>query len=194
MKLTRALTLTAALMLTGGIAEAVHVWEDPGGWWSGAMTYDTTTPLYTANELSLDGFGSLTAAERNIEHLFDTSIKGQNGHWGGGVGVNYFFTREIGIGGDMNIIANTHGNFVDQVAGSLIIRFPIDPSGFAPYVFGGGGRVTNPLWAWEGHAGVGIEYRLNPVVGIFSDARYMWVDNSNLSDRLMLRAGLRLVF
>ncbi|MEY2428165.1 MAG: hypothetical protein QOJ40_1050 [Verrucomicrobiota bacterium] len=201
MKLTRALTLTAALMLTGGIAKAVHVWEDPGGWWSGAMTDDPTTPLYTANELSLDGFGSYVAGQRGIEHIFETSIRGSRGAFGGGIGVNYFFTRELGIGGDMNILGSSGGNsvsrggnFVDQVAGSLILRFPIDPSGFAPYIFGGGGRLTNPGWSWEGHAGVGIEYRLNPVIGIFSDARYLWVDNSSLADRLYLRAGLRFVF
>jgi hypothetical protein len=194
MKLTKLITLTAALMLTGGAAKAVHVWEDPAGWWSSAVTYDTTVPLYTANELSLDAFGLLAAGERGIEHIFETRITGDRGRWGGGVGVNYFFTRELGIGGEADILANTDGNFVDQVNGSLFLRFPLDPSGFAPYIFGGGGRITNPLWAWEGHAGVGIEYRLNPVVGVFSDARYIWVDHAALSDRLMIRAGLRLVF
>lgn len=194
MKLTKVITLTAALMLTGGMAKAVHVWEDPGGWWGGATTYDTTTPLYTANELSLDGFGSYVAGQRGIEHIFETSIRGNRGRFGGGAGVNYFFTRVLGIGGDVNVVGNTGGNFIDQAAGSLILRLPIDPTGLAPYIFGGGGRVTNPVWAWEGHAGIGIEYRLNPVIGIFSDARYMWVDNSSLSDRLYLRAGLRFVF
>src|SRR5438132_3441778 len=93
MKLQKLITLTAALVATGGIARAVHVWEDPAGWWGSAMTYDTTVPLYTANELSLDGFGSLNAAERGIEHIFETRITGNRGYWGGGVGVNYFFTR-----------------------------------------------------------------------------------------------------
>ncbi len=194
MKLTKLITLTSALMLTAGMARAVHVWEDPAGWWGSATTYDTTVPLYTANELSLDAFGLYTAGERGIEHIFETRITGNRGVWGGGVGVNYFFTRELGIGGEADILANVPGNFVDQFNGSLILRFPLDPSGFAPYIFGGGGRVTNPLWAWEGHAGVGVEYRLNPVVGVFSDVRYIWVDNVNLTDRLMIRAGLRLVF
>jgi hypothetical protein len=192
MKLKKLLVLAAAVSLTGGMARAVHVWEDPGAWSSGVFVYDrANTPRFTASELSLDLFGSYTAGERKIEKLFETNIKGRNGNWGGGVGLNYFITREIGLGGDINM-GDNRGNLVDQALGSLILRWPFEAAGIAPYVFGGGGRDFDPTWEWVGHAGVGIEYRFNPATGIFLDGRYIWPDKS--SDRILLRAGLRLVF
>src|SRR5438067_12287272 len=117
MKLKRIVTFSAALMLTAGVARAVHVWEDPGAWGTTVISYGSTTPYYTANELSLDLFGSYVAAERHFTDLFDTNIR--HGNWGGGVGLNYFITREIGLGGDINIGKNG-GKFVDQALGSLI--------------------------------------------------------------------------
>ena len=134
-------------------------------------------------------FGSYIAPERRIEDLFKTNIR--HGDWGGGVGLNYFFTREIGIGGDINMPANG-GKLIDNAYGQLIARFPICDTGFAPYVFGGGGRQIEPSWQWEGHAGVGIEYRLNPGWGVFTDARYTWVKHT--TDQILFRAGLRFVF
>ena len=190
MKRNQIMMFTAALLLTAGTARAVHVWEDPQGWWGGHFTY-VETDKYTANELSFDAFGSYVAGERHLGNLFDTNIR--HGTWGGGVGLNYFFTHELGLGTDINIPDNG-GNFIDQVEGSLIARWPFEPSGFAPYIFGGGGRATQPVWEWTGHMGVGLEYRFNPVTGIFVDGRYVWHDKEGSSDRLLLRAGFRLVF
>jgi hypothetical protein len=62
----------------------------------------------------------------------------------------------------------------------------------APYVFGGGGRQFDPAWEWTGHAGVGMEYRFNPVTGVFVDSRYTWVKHT--SDEILFRAGVRFVF
>ena len=190
MKLKRIVTFSAVLMLTAGVARAVHVWEDAGAWGSTVFTYGGT-PLYTANELSLDLFGSYVAAERHFTDLFDTNIR--HGTWGGGVGLNYFITREIGLGGDINI-GDNGGKFVDQALGSLILRWPFEPTGWAPYIFGGGGRGFDPHWEWFGDLGVGIEYRLNPATGIFVDSRYMWHEKEGSTDRIFFRAGLRLVF
>jgi len=194
-------TTTAALLLAASAAMAQtttttttetttvsHMWTDPHAWWQNHWTAGTGD-RYTANELSLDFFGSYLAGQRKIEDIFKTNIR--HGVWGGGVGVNYFFTREIGIGGDI-IIPDDGGNFVNNIDGSLIARFPICNTGLAPYVYGGGGRQTEPVWQWTGHAGVGVEYRFNPVTGIFVDGRYVWVDKT--PDELLLRAGLRFVF
>jgi len=189
MKLNTFVSVTSALLLTAGMAKAAHIWEDPAGWSSGVFVYDTQSAKYTANEFSLDLSGSYFAAERGIEHLFDTNIR--HGKWGGDAGINYFFTRYIGISGNVQMSANG-GNFVDQALGELVLRWPIDPSGFAPYVVGGGGRSTEPVWEWIYDVGVGVEYRFNPVTGIFTDARYVWADNS--VDRILFRAGVRLVF
>jgi len=186
-------TFSFALVLTAGVARATHVWEDPGGWWTSTTTYGApaNTPYYTANELSFDMFGSYEAHEEKAKDLFKTNIK--HGTWGGGVGLNYFFTREIGVGGDINI-GDNGGNFIDQALGSLILRWPIDPTGLAPYIFGGGGRGFDPSWEWFMDAGLGLEWRFNPSAGIFSDVRYMWHLKDGSSDRILFRAGLRLVF
>jgi hypothetical protein len=193
MKLKRIMTFSAvALMLNAGVARAVHVWEDPGEWANGVVTYGpSSTPLFTANELSLDMFGSYEAHEEKMDDLFKTNIR--HGTWGGGVGLNYFITREIGIGGDINI-GDNGGSFVDQALGSLILRWPFETIGLAPYIFGGGGRGFDPSWEWFGDLGVGVEYRINPAAGIFVDSRYMWHEKEGSSDRILFRAGLRLVF
>ena len=191
MKMNKIVGITAALMLTAGMARAAHIWEDPGGWAGGVFVYDTSGgPRYTAQELSLDAFGSYVAGEHHLGNLFDTNIR--HGIWGGGVGLNYFITPQVGISGDINIGANG-GNFVDQAIGNLVFRWPIEPTGFAPYIFGGGGRGFDPAWEWLADLGVGFEYRFNPATGFFLDGRYIWADHV-VNDRLMLRAGLRLVF
>ena len=189
MKITRIITCAVGLLVSSGVANAAHVWEDPNAWASGVFAYDIQAPRYTANELSLDLFGSYTAPEEKFSKLFETNIR--HGDWGGGVGLNYFFTRELGIGTDINASDN-RGNFIDMIDLSLIARWPFEPSGFAPYIFGGGGRGTDPEWEWLGHAGLGFEYRWNPATGIFVDGRYIWHETT--FDRVLLRAGIRLVF
>lgn len=189
-RITGIITCAAALLLTATMAKAQHIWENPGTWASGVVTYDhKTVPLYSAHELTLDLGGSYFARERSVEHLFETSVKG--GTWGGDVGLNYFILRNLGVGADVNMSDNG-GNLVDAVFGNMILRLPLGNSGFAPYVLGGGGRTTDHTWEWAGQAGVGIEYRPSHTLGFFTDARYVMPEHS--SDGLLLRAGIRLVF
>jgi hypothetical protein len=190
MKVRKVLGFTLTLMATAGLARAQHIWDDPSAWANGILVYDQAdAPTFSANELSFDMFGSYTAGEEKIEDIFKTNIK--HGTWGGGVGLNYFLTREIGLGADMNMSANG-GKLVDQAVGSLILRLPFDSVGLAPYVLGGGGRSFDPEGEWLGDAGVGLEWRMNHVAGIFSDVRYEWLEHT--SDRALFRAGIRLVF
>ena len=195
MKLKRLIAVASVTAMTFGIIgtakAAVHIWEDPGTWSSSVFCFDyAATPKYTANELSLDLFGSYVHGEEKFTHLAQTDIR-HHGNWGGGVGVNYFMTPFFGIMGDINI-GNNGGNFVDQAMGAGVIRIPIEPIGLAPYVFGGGGRGFDPSWEWLAQAGVGLEWRLNPVTGIFADARYIFSQKDD--DRLLIRTGLRIVF
>ncbi|HWQ91172.1 MAG TPA: hypothetical protein VN673_05840 [Clostridia bacterium] len=183
------LGLAVSLLVSANAAQAARIWEDSASWWDSHWVYVKDTPRFAANELSLDLFGSYINPERGIEEVFDTSI--QEGKWGGGVGLNYFMTEHIGIGADFNAAEN-RGEFVDQVLGSVFLRLPIESIGLAPYVFGGGGRAFDPEWEWVGHAGVGLEFRFNPVTGIFADARWIWPEDTN--EKLLLRAGLRLAF
>src|SRR5207249_5399414 len=105
------ITFAASMMLMTGVATAAHVWEDPGAWWGGHWVYEAADK-YTPNELSLDLFGSYVSPERHLGKLFETNIR--HGIWGGGVGLNYFFTHELGIGTDINIGDNDH-RFIDHV-------------------------------------------------------------------------------
>jgi hypothetical protein len=67
-------------------------------------------PKFTAQELSFDLFGSFIAEETDVDKVFETNIHG--GKWGGGLGLNYFFLRELGISGDLNA-ADNGGEFID---------------------------------------------------------------------------------
>jgi hypothetical protein len=168
----------------------VHIWQSPSEWWYGHCP-SATGPVFRANEFSFDMFGSLLAKQNGFENMFSTSLKGKGNPFGGGVGLNYFPCAFAGLGGDINIPDN-RGNFVDSVVGSVILRLPIEPAHLAPYLFGGGGRITQPSWEWSEHFGVGLEFRINHLTGIFTDVRYMWVENSQ--DQMLFRAGLRFLF
>jgi hypothetical protein len=189
MTLKNIFAFTTSLMLPIMLPLTTTAWGTGSG--DNGNTDDHDRPLFSANELTLDISGSYVAQQRGIEHLFETNIKHNRGTWGGNVGVNYFITRNIGIGADANMSANG-GSFVDAVLGDLTLRFPVGNSGFAPYVFGGGGRTTDVTWEWVGHAGLGVEYRFSRKIGLFADGRYIWPENS--SDALLLRAGFRIVF
>src|SRR5262245_58810295 len=80
-------------------------------------------------ELQLDVFGAYT------------DVKGAHADgWGGGVGVNYYFQRYVGIGADYTV-TDGEGEEVHQILGHLLFRLPIDNGGFcwAPYLKLGGG-------------------------------------------------------
>jgi hypothetical protein len=177
-------------MLTAGTARSAQIWEDPNGWLDSHFSYDRSgAPKFSANELSLDLFGSYSNPESSFGRLTHNDL--DRGFWGGGVGVNYFFIPQFGIGSDVNLSAHS-GNIVDQVMGNAILRLPIESASVAPYIFGGAGRGISPAWEWVWDAGAGVEFRLNSATGIFVDARYIWADES--TDRIVFRAGLRLVF
>ncbi len=204
MRIKQIVTISAALIVSASAARAAHVWSDPSGWWDSHFSYDANLPKYTAQELSLDLFGSYINPEGKFTDLFETNIR--HGFWGGGAGLNYFVTRELGFGVDFNASAkkdNYHsvnlnnGQIIDDVVGSVILRIPIGNSGLAPYAIGSGGRAFGGRevpWQWVYGGGVGLEYRWSPTMGIFSDARYFWGDKGTVYSRLLIRAGLRVVF
>lgn len=125
--------------------------------------------------------------------------------WGGGIGMNQFWTENFGIGIDVTgfhgrenlYLGNEHKTIV-QYTGSLILRVPYEEYNMAPYGFLGGG-VTSGAGNWgSAHAGLGVEYRVVPnSVGIFTDARWTYYGdahgNSDLNN-FQLRAGVRFMF
>src|SRR5579884_1446870 len=185
MNIKKWITTAAAAMLIVTCARADDSWLNT------RLCYDTTGGMiFNANEFSLDLFGTYVAGERHFLAWPNTSIR--HGLWGGGVGGNYFFTRYTGFGVDTAFIDGT-SHFVDHVGGNIIFRIPIDPVHLAPYAFGGGGYGWNPDKRYFADVGVGLEFRLNPKVGIFGDARYIWREGT-APDECEIRAGLRMVF
>ena len=124
---------------------------------------------YRCNELSVDAFGSGSIGEYTINHLSGNRVR-ENTRFGAGAGVNYFITRNIGIGGDA-YSENTTGPFIDSASGNLILRLPLGQSGFAPYIYGGGGYQFDMAKKGFVQAGGGMEYRFTRHVGVFIDAR-----------------------
>jgi hypothetical protein len=145
---------------------------------------------YRASELSMDVFGTASIGKYTIDHLSNTRIR-QNTKLGAGLGLNYFITRNIGIGAEA-YSENTTGVFVDSASANLILRLPLGQSGFAPYVFGGGGHQFDMLKLWFGQAGVGMEYRFCPHLGIFIDARGVVPNETKYYG--VARLGLRIAF
>jgi len=111
--------------------------------------------------------------------------------FGGGVAASYFFTENFGI--------STRAYWWDtatsltSVTGSAVYRYPIDQSGFAPYMFAGGGGHFASEDSFESvHAGVGLEYRLTDRLGLLLDYTYTW-GGSDI-DWALYTLGLRLQF
>ena len=146
--------------------------------------------LYRANELSLDGFGTASIGKYTIDHPSNARIR-HNTRLGAGAGINYFFTRNIGISAEA-YSENTSGTFIDNASANLTLRLPLGQSGFAPYAFGGGGRQFDALKSWFAQAGGGIEYRFNPHMGVFIDARGVLPDKARYYG--VARVGFRFAF
>jgi len=187
------IAIIGACTLGGTTVRAQHEWEDPNAWTGNHFESHYQGPLYSSQEVSLDLFASYINPEGEFHDLFETSIR--NGFWGGGAGVNYFFTRELGIGGDFNMSSKPDDlALVDQATGNLIFRIPIGNTGLAPYAIGSGGRAISPRWDWVYGGGVGMEFRFNPTTGIFSDARFLLANHSDDPNRLLIRTGVRITF
>lgn len=99
---------------------------------------------------------SASLGKYTINHLSGSRVR-HDTRLGAGLGLNYFFTRNIGIGGDA-YSEDTTGAFVDSASASLILRLPLGQSGFAPYAFGGGGYQFDMAEVWFAQLGAGMEF------------------------------------
>jgi len=175
-----------AALLTTGTARAEHSWN-----WNDRFSYShEDKDLYAAQEFTVDLFGSYAKGERKFNDTFDKTAR--HGNFGGGIGANYFITRNFGLGVDAFSQANDRA-FVHNASGSAILRWPIDVAHLSPYIFGGGGRTFEGQDAWTLHAGVGLEFRFNANTGLFVDGRHVFHIDKGF-DYAQLRAGIRLAF
>jgi hypothetical protein len=145
------------------------------------------TELFRAGEFQVDVFGAASVADLE-------SIEDADG--GAGLGINYFFTRHVGVGYEARHSLKDGENFMNQMAASLFFRFPIGH--VSPYVFAGAGyRYQDHGFSPRYHAGAGIEFRLNAYLGLFSDVRFVQKDlqfNDFADAGYVGRAGIRLSF
>ena len=144
---------------------------------AGAMAQ--STDLYSSHEGSVDLFGFYGSKDKG----------GNRDAWGMGGGFNYFFTRYIGAGADTYMDAFTIPYLVN---GQGIFRCPLGNTPVAPYAFGGFGRQWSHAAQWLGDIGVGIEYRFQPKMGAFFDAREVFPTETR--DYAVLRFGFRFTF
>jgi hypothetical protein len=143
-------------------------------------------PVFLDNELQIDFYGS------SLEGAFS----GSDNSWGGGLGVNYFFTHTLGLGADVGYYSASAG---DNWSGALsgIFRVPIEPLSIAPYAYAGiSGSWTDldtaDYDAFGPHVGVGLDWRWTSSIGAFTDFRYTFLDDG--PDTRLFRAGIRLSF
>ena len=132
---------------------------------------DDSLALYRPHELSLDLFGTGSIGQQTINNLGSASSR--DVRLGAGAGLNYFFTRHIGLGGEA-YSENTDHCFIDSSSLNVIGRLPIGDSGLAPYGFAGGGYQFDAIAQWFGNVGAGLEYRFCRNWGLFLDARYVF--------------------
>lgn len=164
--------------------------SEPEAMTKGNGSQNEQPDLYRGNELSVDAFGTASLGQYTIEHPSNQSVR-QDTKFGAGAGLNYFITRYIGIGAEA-YSQNTTGTFIDSASANLMLRLPLGQSGFAPYIFGGGGHQFDQTDFWFGQAGGGMEYRFCPNVGVFLDARAVWPNETK--NYGVARLGLRFAF
>lgn len=159
---------------------------------------------FKEREWQFDTFGQYSAGKSGQAGAF------RDHGWGGGIGINYFFTRNIGLGVDAAWLsiredarfsrgnADSEHTELHNFSGSFIFRLPIDSACLAPYAYVGGGfHVDGHQWA-SAHGGVGLEYRIKPNrLGVFADGRWTYLGDRDEVDDLNFftaRAGFRIVF
>ena len=145
---------------------------------------------------------------RAHEWQFDASTVGAAGMYngqskqglGGDWGVNYFFTKYLGVGIDDSVGSMRNAGFSgfdglqagDSLQADLLLRYPICAWNLAPYVMVGGGGSWGPASQGDGNAGGGIEWRVLEHAGFFADCRWLY-GTSGLSMALP-RVGIRVNF
>ena len=130
--------------------------------------------------LSADVFGGAYLPEFGDEAL------------GGGVGINYFFSRNVGI--DLNYGLYATDKEHHQFDANLILRAPIDSLCIAPYVLVGGGLATNSVTRGNYQVGGGLDVRIPSAscLGIFAEGAYHFSEEE--PDYTTVRLGLRIPF
>jgi hypothetical protein len=183
MKKQTPIAATILLLAAASFAGAQNTSNDPG-------LQSGQGDNYRAEEFSLDVFGSLSLGKEEIRNISGNVVE-DDSELGIGVGLNYFFTRNLGLGADV-YSENSSGSFIDSASANLILRLPLGEGGFAPFAYIGGGRQFDMAEEWFAQVGVGIEYRFTPQIGAFLDARAVFPEEVDYYG--VARLGMRFGF
>ncbi|MBJ7327565.1 MAG: hypothetical protein JHC52_09510 [Chthoniobacterales bacterium] len=137
--------------------------------------------LYRDMEFQVDAFGT-----GGFYH-------GGSPGWGGGLGVNFFFLRYLGLGVEQFVVGNNDatewGTF-----GHLFLRYPFC-WGLSPYAMIGIGKIYGDKSSiGGGDVGGGLEYRFTENIGLFGDARWFYSPDIDTQGGVIARTGLRFAF
>lgn len=143
-------------------------------------------PCFHDQEIQLDVFGTFVASSGAAEY--------QDG-FGGGLGINYYFHRNIGFGVDGQVTSADDGQPLWQFTGNVLLRYPVDTGTFcfAPYAKLGAGYQMDGNGDFIYGGMLGIEFRLNERIGVFGEGGYYWSDEDS-NDSAIARVGVRFVF
>lgn len=169
----------SALVLTAAFLTA-SAWAGPDDKDLKRSIMETEPEYFRAHEFSGDIFALYARPEEGV--LKDG--------FGGGIGMNYFFTKCIGLGLDGYWWEGPH--VIHNVDAELIARYPFEKIHLAPYAFGGVGGTFNSESQFSGNLGLGVEYRFTPHIGVFTDGRYVIEDKTN--NLGLVRLGVRYAF
>lgn len=145
--------------------------------------------LFTTG-LTLDLAGTYSDAKAKFDDTFDHSARG--GRWGVAVGATYWLHEYVGVGADAVLPDwnNVDRHWVGNANVSGYLRYPFGK--IAPYALGGVGRNFT-AGDYTIHAGAGVEYRIQPHVGLFAEARYIWGFYRS-PEYAQARVGIRFAF
>jgi hypothetical protein len=169
--------IAVCLMAALGLAVTSFAGTEMSG--KASKTVEPVT-CFGDNEFQIDIFGSYTGGG-----IYEDGF-------GGGVSLNYFVTRNIGLSLDGNgYEGDVSGRFTTSL--NLVFRLPIDEACIAPYALVGGGVGFDGITEAIINGGIGLEYRVVPNrFGVFAEGRYSWGDESGSTAQA--RLGVRLAF
>ncbi|MEI6561269.1 MAG: hypothetical protein WCO68_04190 [Verrucomicrobiota bacterium] len=144
-----------------------------GNWWEGTQQ-SVRGSASIADQVTLNGVNAGTAAAvvANLQ--------------ANGINAAQVDASTLRLGNSARF-SRTDKKVANQVTGSLILRYPFEgPVCWAPYIFGGGGGVFDSESTGFGHLGLGVEFRVTPYMGFFTDWRweFMGKNNNNNDSRI----------
>ena len=121
--------------------------------------------------------------------ILETSDFDDDERTGTGVGLNYWFLDNVGLGTEA-IVYDTEGSFVDRVNGLMLFRAPINER-VALVPFGGIGRsIEDDIWGFQ----LGMRLQAKVYGPLLLDIGARWISDDGQDSRAGFDAGLGFSF